>query len=90
MGNSVKEMRLSVGHARSFGGARTRLQWCGWGGVLEPWASSDFVGKFWEILELAAKFWESSAGIPGKSVIFASSDGIIRGCTNHDPRKGGI
>ena len=55
-----------MGHARSFGGARTRLQWFGWGGVLEPWASSDFVGKFWEILELAAKFWESSTGNSGK------------------------
>jgi hypothetical protein len=36
------------------------------GGVVEPWASSDFVGKFWEILELAAKFSESSAGNSGK------------------------
>jgi hypothetical protein len=59
----------------------------GGGGELEPWASSDFVGKSWEILELAAKFWE---GIPGNSENFASSDGIVRGCTNHDPRRGGI
>ena len=37
----------------------------GGGGVLEPRASSDIVGKSWEILELAAKSWESSAGNSG-------------------------
>jgi hypothetical protein len=48
---------------------------------------SDFLGKSWEILELAAKSWESSAE---NSRIFASSDGIVRGYTNHDPGRGGI
>ena len=67
-------------HAPGFSGV-------GGGGVLEPWASSDIVGKFWEILELAAKSWE---GIPGKCGNFASSDGIVRECTNHDPRRSGI
>ena len=43
------------------------MVWVG-GGVVEPWASSDFVGKFWEILELAAKFSESSAGNSGKNL----------------------
>jgi hypothetical protein len=45
---------------------RTRPQWgmhqasAVWvgGGVLEPLAPSDFAGKSWEILELAAKSWE--------------------------------
>ena len=68
-------------HAPGFSGV-------GGGGVLEPWASwSDFLGKFWEDLELAAKSWESPAG---NSRNFASSDGIVRGCTNHGPRRGGI
>ena len=53
---------------------------CG-GGVLEPLAPSDFAGKSWEILELAAKSWESSAGNSGN---FASSDDIVRECTNHN------
>ena len=62
--------------------SRTRLQWiahqalvehapgfsaaCTRGGVLEPWASSDFLGKSWGNLELAAKFWDSPAGNSGK------------------------
>ena len=72
-------------HAPGFSGV-------GGGGALEPWATSDFLGKSWEILELAAKFWESPAENSG---IFASSDGIVHGCTNHectnhDPRRGEI
>ena len=55
--------------------------------VLEPWASSDFLGKFWKILEPVAKSWESSAENSG---IFASSDDIVRGCTNNDSRRTGI
>jgi hypothetical protein len=46
-----------VEHAPGFSGARTRLQ----------------PGKSWEILELAAKSWGSSAGNSG---ILASSDGV--------------
>jgi hypothetical protein len=56
-----------VGHARGFSGARTRLQTrLQGGGVLEPWAPSDFLRKSWEILEPVAKFWESPAGNSGK------------------------
>ena len=53
---------VSVEHAAGFSG----------GGVLEPWASSDFLRKSWGIVEPAAKSW--------------GSDGIVRGCTNHGPR----
>ena len=57
---------VSVEHARGFSGASVELQWSfsgagtglqwrcgavGGGGVLEPLASSDFLGKSWEILE---------------------------------------
>ena len=45
----------------------------GGGGVLEPRASSDFVRKFWEILELAAN---SGSHLPenlGKSGILTAS-----------------
>jgi hypothetical protein len=38
--------QASVGHARGCSGASVEA-W-GWGGVLEPWASSDFFGKSWE------------------------------------------
>ena len=41
-------------HAPGFGGVGGG----GGGGVLEPSAPSDFAGKSWEILELAAKSWE--------------------------------
>ena len=54
--------------------------------MLEPRASSDIVGKFWEILELAAN---SGSHLPenlGKSGKIWDSDGIVRGCTNHAPR----
>jgi hypothetical protein len=55
-----------VDHARGFSGICTRPQWVtreasvdhapgfsgvGRGGVLEPWASSDFLEKSWENLE---------------------------------------
>jgi hypothetical protein len=86
--------RASVEHAPSFSGAGTRLQWrlrgcgvVGGDGVLEPWASSDFLGKSWENLAPVAKSWESSAG---NSRILASPDGIVHGCTNHDLRRGGV
>ena len=64
-----------VEYAPGFSGARTRLQRCGWGwttpgGVLKPWASSDFLGKS----------WQSSAENSGNSGFFASSDGIVREC----------
>jgi hypothetical protein len=72
-----------VGHTRSFGAARTRPQWCGWGWCAR---ASDFLGKSWGILEPAAKSWGSSAGNSGKIWEFASSDGIVRGCTNQAPR----
>ena len=86
-----------VEHAPGLSGSRTKLQWVtheasvqhapglsgvGGGGVVEPWASSDFVRKS----------WESSGRIPsspqnsGKIWEFASSDGTVRGCTNHVPR----
>jgi hypothetical protein len=66
--------QVSVGHVLGFSGASVEQALClsgvggavGVGGALEPWASSDFVGKSWEILELTAKFWESSAGNSGK------------------------
>ena len=38
------------------------------------------------ILEPVAKSWESSAENSGNSEIFASSDGIVGGCTNQAPR----
>ena len=62
-----------MGHARGF---RPGFSGVGGGGVLEPWAPSDFLGKSWEIVEAVAKFWESSAG----------NSGIVRRCTNHAPR----
>jgi hypothetical protein len=85
----------SVSHALGFSESRTRLQWSfiggfsgvGGGGVLEPSAPSNFLKKSWEILEPVAKSRESSAGNSG---YFASSDGIVRWCTNHDLRRGGI
>jgi hypothetical protein len=69
-----------VEHAPGFSGV-------GGGGVLEPSAPSDFRRKSWEVLERVVKSRESSAGNSG---IFASSDGIVRWCTNHDLRSGGI
>jgi hypothetical protein len=72
------------GTSTSFGAARTRPQWCGWGWYAR---ASDFLGKSWGILEPAAKSWGSSAGNSGK---IWDSDGIVRGCTNHDRRRGGI
>ena len=87
-----------VEHARGFSGSRTRLQ-CSthqasdqasvvWVGVVcsSPGPRPTF-SENTEILEPVPKFWESPAGNSGN---FASSDGIVRGCTNHDPRRGGI
>ena len=75
-----------VEYAQSFGTARIRLQWrcgvVGGGGVLEPWASSDS--------SPSQNPGSHRQGIPGNSGNFASSDGIVRGRTNHDPRRGGI
>ena len=79
-------------------GTRTRFQWItheasvehapgfsgvGGGGVLEPWASSDFLRKIQGNSRARRKILGSSAENSGN---FASSDGIIRGFTNHDPR----
>ena len=58
--NSIFPRSQFNSHARGFSGARTGLQT-----VLEPWASSDFVGKFWAILELAANSGSHLQGIPG-------------------------
>ena len=84
----------SVDRALGFSGSRTKIQWVtheasvqhapGFSGV--GGGASDFLGKSWGILEPVAKFWESSAGNSGKIWEFASSDGIVRGCTNHVPR----
>jgi hypothetical protein len=60
----VYHAQALVEHAPGFRGV-------GGGGVLEPWASSDFLGKSWEILELVAKFWESPAGNSGKILGFS-------------------
>ena len=54
------------------------------GGVLEP---PTFSGNPGEISSPAAKSWGSSAGNSGK---IWDSDGIVRGCTNYDRRRGRI
>jgi hypothetical protein len=54
--------QVSVNHARGFSGGRVGVGLWGCGWVLEPWASSDFLGESWENLEPVAKFWESPAG----------------------------
>ena len=60
----------------------------GEGGVLEPLAPSDFVGKSWENLEPVAKCWESPAVNSGKFwEILASFAGAPReeaGSVSHD------
>ena len=59
-------MRASAGAGSGNEGNEAGFSGVGGGGVLEPWASSGFLGKssekFRENLELAAKSWESSAG----------------------------
>jgi hypothetical protein len=84
----------SVDRALGFSGSRTKIQWVtheasvqhapGLSGV--GLRASDFLGKSWGILEPAAKSW-GSAGNSGKIWEF---DGIVRGCTNDDPRRDGI
>ena len=86
--------QASVEHAPGYSGARTRHQWrCGAAGG--GWCSSP-----WPRLTLPenpGKFSSSTQnpgndlrGFLGNSRNFASSDGIVRGCTNQDPRRGGI
>ena len=70
-----------VGHTRSFGGACTRPQRCGWGcgrGLCAR--ASVFLGNPGE--------FSSPPQNPGGHL--PDSDGIVRGCTNHDRRRGGI
>ena len=98
-----------MNHARGFSGTRTNLQWSlrgcgvvGEGGVLEPWASSDFLGKSWENpgkipspSQNPGNHRQKILGILGISNFCGRitesarerrlSDGIVRGCTNHDP-----
>ena len=57
------------------------------GGVLEPWASSDFLGKFWENPELAANPGGHLPEIQGiQGILHHQTASIIRGCTNHARR----
>jgi hypothetical protein len=71
------------------GGTGTGLQWGlrgGGVGVLEPWASSDILGKSWKILGESRARRKILGVILGDSGIFASSESIVRGCNNHAPR----
>jgi hypothetical protein len=63
-----------VGHALGFSGASVEHA-PGFSGdvVVEPWASSDFLGKSWE----SSGRIPSSPQNPGRN--FASSDGIVAG-----------
>ena len=66
---------------------QTRLQWCGWRVVLlEPLARPTFSENPGKISSPSQNPGSHRQGIPGNSGIFASSDGIVRGCTNHGPR----
>ena len=93
--------QASVEHAAGFSGARSRLQWStqqasvehaagfSGGGVLEAWASSDFLRKSWEIPEPVAKSWDHRRRILGNSGNLASHrmgvlDNLYRTCDEWD------